>query len=1523
MDIKVIKKDGLEEDYDFNKIRTAVGKSARRACVELDDEDYVGLESHFRKKLRGMESVSVAKLHDYVESILLKRFPEVGNSYKEYRDFKKNAADALDDLYQQSKDTLYIGDRENANFNSSLTSTKGSLMGGYLRKQIYKDYYMTKEEKEATKEGYIYIHDQNNLFLGCHNCMTGDSWVTVKADGIGTKTVQLDDFDDLFDAGYGLTDTRDRDIEVRSKSGFVKLNGISRRKASDFENIFTITTEFGTHLRCTAEHIIPVYKKNSDEYKEIKAKDIREGDSLILDIKNYTYLNEKSIPSAPKELQKSAFITDTIGIERWIYAQYGYSILDAMDKAGIENLNTVEDYLKLKKVFPIPYFVENELQLSFNSGKKFHYNITNIYEFALEGGWYLTNGKPKSDKYPVEILDIYFHEKIPSFVYDGSMTTKYAFLYGCFENFMNRRDIQHLWGHRNININKDFYSIIKSLKIGGSVTETIRYTDETGAERILYTFRILDKRNHLALMNSCISAYNASRYFKETEPERIRTKVISITKTHENCDVYDLETGDHYFICNGYVVHNCLSSDSMITLRVDGVIKYVRFQDMELEYGITDFSEKNIEILSKSGFVKLYGVSKRKLKTEENEELFKMITNYGTSLRATANHRVPVVRDGIELLLNVSDICVGDELIENKYTVTDDNGIVNFLEELKEYEDELVIRNIDKLNSYLGSERFVSDDFISVAEYKKLKEEKEIPQDIENELLIGLIKSDACLPLRIPVTPNLSYVFGCMFGDGSIRKRNAHYSSVFCNTRDDVIESVGDNIKECFGDVLQMSKTIGGTSPCTILRFKNSLLSRWLYKYKTFSDDMSIPSFIMSGNENVKWAFVDGYTVTDGNIGKNQIRWNTVCKTFAVEFLNLLISLGISPTVSLDNKPSTKNRKPFSTVRISNQYDVRNCVSHMSNYKTYDFVGWNFGSNIRKKSKIKEIVRYTDNTDVYDVQTEDGLLICDGFLCHNCMLFDIQSVLKGGFKMADIEYTEPKTFLSACQVIGDITLSATAAQYGGFTLAEIDKVLVPYARKSILKHLRDARRWKIKDREAYACDRVREEMRQGLQSLEVKLNTITSSRGDTAFVTFSFGCVDGKKKLDNYLQREICKQILETRYNGQGKNGIHVVFPKLVYIYSKEQHKNKDQQELFDIGLKCTSKCMYPDFLSIDSGHAGEMYKLTGKVVSPMGCRSYLGEYFDDVSNDYHFVGRGNVGVVSLNLPMIWKKSDGKRFYKDLDYYLELCHKFLQSRYQYISEMPCSTNPLCFCEGGVLNGHKKPYEKIGIDILKSFSASLGITALNELNVLMEGKMLHESDQKQVTEVIDYILGHIKEWKNAEHLGYSIYATPAESLCQTQVQQFRKKFGVIEGVSDREYFTNGFHMHVTADITPYEKQDLEENLFHKIYGGHIQYVKLDNPKNIEATRKIIERAMEKGFYSGVNFTSVTCKDCGYHTDKEITRCPVCDSMNMIWISRISGYLGIRSSTTQKEDGSVVMTSRVNNGKAEEMRERISM
>lgn len=220
----------------------------------------------------------------------------------------------------------------------------------------------------------------------------------------------------------------------------------------------------------------------------------------------------------------------------------------------------------------------------------------------------------------------------------------------------------------------------------------------------------------------------------------------------------------------------------------------------------------------------------------------------------------------------------------------------------------------------------------------------------------------------------------------------------------------------------------------------------------------------------------------------------------------------------------------------------------------------------------------------------------------NCCLFDIDTVLTGGFEMSGLKYKEPKSVLSAAQVIGDVTLVATAQIFGGFTLPECDKVLVKYCEKSYEQYLTEAQKYDIPDAEKYAEEKTIGEMKQGIQSLEMKLNSVPSSRGDTAFVTITFGNVDGS--VNEKWQRLICHTILETRMNGQG-NGSPVVFPKLVYLHSEKQHENVEQQRLFDKAIKCSSQAMYPDFLSLDNSEVGEIYKQSGKVVSPMGKQIY------------------------------------------------------------------------------------------------------------------------------------------------------------------------------------------------------------------------------------------------------------------------------------------------------------------------------
>ena len=216
--------------------------------------------------------------------------------------------------------------------------------------------------------------------------------------------------------------------------------------------------------------------------------------------------------------------------------------------------------------------------------------------------------------------------------------------------------------------------------------------------------------------------------------------------------------------------------------------------------------------------------------------------------------------------------------------------------------------------------------------------------------------------------------------------------------------------------------------------------------------------------------------------------------------------------------------------------------------------------------------------------------------------------------------------------------------------------------------------------------------------------------------------------------------------------------------------------------------------------------------------------------------------------------------------------------------MHASTNPLAYCEGGFLGGHLKPSDKIK-PLLKPMTASFGITALNELQELYNGKSLVE-DGTFAVEVMEYINAKINQFKEEDDILYALYGTPAENLCGLQIKQFREKYGVIPNVSDRPYVSNSFHCHVTEDITPIEKQDLEHRFWNTMNGGKIQYVKYPVNYNIEAIKTLVRRAMQMGYYEGVNLSLAYCDDCG-HQELEMDVCPVCGSRNLTKIERMNG------------------------------------
>lgn len=538
----------------------------------------------------------------------------------------------------------------------------------------------------------------------------------------------------------------------------------------------------------------------------------------------------------------------------------------------------------------------------------------------------------------------------------------------------------------------------------------------------------------------------------------------------------------------------------------------------------------------------------------------------------------------------------------------------------------------------------------------------------------------------------------------------------------------------------------------------------------------------------------------------------------------------------------------------------------------------------------------------------------------NCCLFDVQSVLQGGFEMGNLWYNEPKTLDVAFDVIGDIVLSAASQQYGGFTVPSADLILEPYAEKSYKYYIEKYKNIGLDEEKSkeIAIQDIQRDFEQGFQGWEYKFNSVSSSRGDYPFITVTIGTGTGR------FAKMASKTMLEVRKNGQGKKGHKkpVLFPKVVFLYDEKLHgEGGPLEDVFEAGIDCSSKTMYPDWLSLSGeGYIASMYKKYGKIVSPMGCRAFLSPWYEkggmkpaDENDVPVFVGRFNIGAVSLHLPMILAKAqqENKPFFDVLDYYLNLIRQLHLRTYDYLGEMRASTNPLAYCEGGFYGGYLGIHDKIK-PILKTATASFGITALNELQQLYNKRSLVE-DGEFAIRTLEHINEKVNQFKAEDGKLYAIYGTPAESLCGLQVTQFRKKYGVIENVSDREYVSNSFHCHVTEDITPIQKQDLEKRFWELSNGGKIQYVKYPISYNREAIKTLVRRAMDMGFYEGVNLSLAYCDDCGYE-ELEMDVCPKCGSKNLTKIERMNGYL---SYSRVKGD------TRLNNAKMAEIAERKSM
>lgn len=489
----------------------------------------------------------------------------------------------------------------------------------------------------------------------------------------------------------------------------------------------------------------------------------------------------------------------------------------------------------------------------------------------------------------------------------------------------------------------------------------------------------------------------------------------------------------------------------------------------------------------------------------------------------------------------------------------------------------------------------------------------------------------------------------------------------------------------------------------------------------------------------------------------------------------------------------------------------------------------------------------------------------------------------------------------------------------GFTVPEIDNVLAPYVEKSLkssynyykkqLNGLADEN--KINE---LALNFVERSLEQGFQALETRLNSINNANGQTAFIAFTFGL----NTTD--CGRMISKAILENRMKGIGENGITPVFPKLAFLHRNgiNGQEGDVNYDLYILALKCSMTSIYPDFLSLNSGYLGDIFDKYGLAISQMGCRAYLAPYYvkggyeplDDT--DYPiFIGRANCGAVTLNTVRyaIEAKGDKEKYFKLLDENFEKAIKVHLLTYEKLKKIKASSNPLFFCEGGC---HIKldPNDSIQ-KAIDTFTWSFGYIGLNEASLLMIGKEIHE-DNSFAIEVLEYINKLTDKAKNDYKLMFAVYATPAESLAHTFRNKDFAKYGLIKGVTDKEYYMNSFHVNVKAQINGIEKQRIESPMFHLSKGGRITYNEFPNMTNLEGYKALVDNAMLDGKYFGGNFELDFCNVCGCKGEFNDYKCTECGSEDITMIDRVCGYVSYR-----KLNGD----TRYNKGKYDEVEDRV--
>lgn len=516
----------------------------------------------------------------------------------------------------------------------------------------------------------------------------------------------------------------------------------------------------------------------------------------------------------------------------------------------------------------------------------------------------------------------------------------------------------------------------------------------------------------------------------------------------------------------------------------------------------------------------------------------------------------------------------------------------------------------------------------------------------------------------------------------------------------------------------------------------------------------------------------------------------------------------------------------------------------------------------------------------------------------NCCLVNIKDMLDNGTVINGKMVESPKSFQTACTILTQIIAQISSGQYGGQSVNI--KHLGKYLAKSKNKYYDMLKNVMSDEAELNkAVDELtKKELKAGVQTIQYQINTLMTTNGQAPFVTLFLEIEEGHE----YEQEiaDIIREILIQRIQGiKNEKGVYVTpsFPKLVYVLDEHNaYEGRKYYDITKIAAKCTAKRLYPDYIS--AKRMRQIYE--GNVFSPMGCRSFLSPWTDENGN-YKFEGRFNMGVVSLNLPQmgIIAKGDEEAFWELFDKRLQLCKEALMCRYELLKGTVSDVSPMHWQYGGIARLAKG--ETIDKLLVNGYATiSLGYIGLYELTKLMTGEShTTEVGTEFAIKVMEKLKSATQQWKAETGLGFGLYGTPAESLCYRFARLDKARYGEIEDITDKEYYTNSYHVDVREEIDAFSKLRFESQFQPISTGGCISYVEIPNMnKNVEALEQMITFIYENIQYAEFNTKSDYCHECGFDQEIKINddlqwECPQCgnkDESKMNVTRRTCGYLG---------------------------------